>query len=277
MSALPARSVIEPACTRFSCNVPEPDGVPVPVEAVIVRVVPLPVTAVIVGVPDRPVAASEKLAATTPLTASPNVTVQDTEAAFVGEAPLRTIDTALVVGGVVSNVYGWPVTGTEARRALPAASWIVPFAVRFSTIEPLLLPVVPDVEAVTVHALDGADPVGAAAVTVGVAPPRLLVTSVKLLVATFLTGSLNVTVQRSRLALVGFASARTIEETVGAVRSITHEYDAALLVWPLLSTDRTWNVCDPGANPEYVMPVGQVVNETAVSRLHRNPFAPGDE
>jgi hypothetical protein len=217
--------------------VPEPNGVPVPVEAVIVRVVALPVTAVIVGVPDRPLAASEKLAAATPLTASPNVTVQDTEAAFVGEAPLRAIDTALVVGGVVSNVYVCPVAG--AARALPAASWIVPFAVRFSPIEPLLLPVAPDVEAVTVHMLDGADPDGAAAVTVGVAPPRLLVTSVKLLVATFLTGSLNVTVQRSRVALVGFASARTIEETVGAVRSITHEYDAALLVWPLLSTDRT--------------------------------------
>jgi hypothetical protein len=232
---------------------------------------------VIAGVPDRPVPASEKLAATTPVTASPNVAVHDTDAAFVGESPFRTIDTALVVGGVVSNVYCWPVTGTEAR-ALPAASWIVPFAVRFSPIEPLLLPVAPDVEAVTVHVLDGADPGGAAAVTAGAVPPTLRVTGVKLLVATFLTGSLNVTVQRSRSALVGFASARTIEETVGAVRSITHEYDTALLVWPVLSTDRTCKVCDPDAKPEYVIPgVGQVANEAAASSLHRNPAAPDDE
>ncbi len=233
--ALPARSVIGPVRTSFSCNVPEPAGVPVPVEAVTVRVVALPVTAVIAGVPDRPLAASEKFPAPTPLTASANVTVQDTEVAFVGELPLRAIDTPPVPGGVVSNVYRWPVTGAEAR-ALPAASWIVAFAVRSRPIDPLLLPVAPDVEAVTVHVVDVADPDVAAVVTVGAVPARLLVASVKLLVATLFTGSLNFTVQRSRLALVGFASARTIEETFGAVRSITQQYDVALLVWPVLST-----------------------------------------
>jgi hypothetical protein len=263
----------------LSCNAPEPDGVPVPVEAVIVRVVPLPVSPVIVGAPDRPLAASEKFAATTPLTASPKVTVHDTEAALVGEPALRTIDTPLVVGGVVSNVYCCPVIGTEAPSALPAASWIVAFPVRFSPIEPLLLPVVPDVEAVTVQMLDGADPDGATAVTVGEVPPRLLVTSgVKLLVVTFLTGSLDVTVQRNGFDLVGVASARTIEENVGAVRSITHEYEAALLAWPFWSTACTRKVCDPDANPAYVMPaVGQVVNEADASSLHRNPVALDDE
>jgi hypothetical protein len=120
-SALPARSLIAPARSSFSCNVPEPDGVPVPVEAVIVRVVPMPVTAVIAGAPDRPVAATEKFVATTPLTASPNVTVQETDVTFVGEPPLRAIDTPLVPGGVVSNVYCWPVTAAGSR-ALPAAS-----------------------------------------------------------------------------------------------------------------------------------------------------------
>jgi hypothetical protein len=207
------------------------------------------------------------------------VTVHDTEAALVGESALRAIDTPLVVGGVVSNVYCCPVIGTGLARALPAASWIVAFPVRFSPIEPLLLPVVPDVEAVTVQMLDGAEPDGATAVTVGEVPPRLLVTSgVKLLVVTFLTGSLNVTVQRNGFDFVGVASARTIEETVGAVRSITHEYDAALLAWPFWSTACTRKVCDPDANPAYVMPaVGQVVNEAAASSLHRNPVALDDE
>jgi hypothetical protein len=57
--------------------------------------------------------------------------------------------------------------------------------------------VAPDVEAVTVHVLEGAEPDGAATVTVGAVAPTLLVASVKLFVATFLTGSLNLTVQRS--------------------------------------------------------------------------------
>ena len=45
---------------------------------------------------------------------------------------------------------------------------------------------------------------------------------VKFAVVTFLTGSLNVTVQCSEDALVGFASARLIDDTVGAVVSTTH-------------------------------------------------------
>jgi hypothetical protein len=174
-------------------------------------------------------------------------------------------------------MYVCPVTGTDAARTLPAASWIVAFAVRFSPIDALSLPAAPDVEALTVHVVDGADPDGAAAVTVGAVPPRLLVMSVKLLVATFLTCSLNVTVQRSGVDLAGLASARRIEETVGAVRSITHECEAALLVRPVLSTARTWKVCEPDVNAEYVMPdVEQVVNEAAESSLHRKPVAPDD-
>jgi len=125
----------------------------------------------------------------------------------------------------------------------------VPFAVRFNWIEPLFVPVVPEVEAVTVHVLVGADPEGAALVTVGAVPPRFAVTSPKFVAATFLTGSLKVTVQRNDAALVGFASARTIADTVGAVVSITHEYEAGLLVWPFLSAASTWNVCDPAVNP----------------------------
>jgi hypothetical protein len=51
-----------------------------------------------------------------------------------------------------------------------------------------------------------------------------------------------------------------------------------VLVWPVLSTACTCNVCVPGAKPEYVIPgVGQLVNEAALSSLHRNPVAPDDE
>ena len=105
---------------------------PVPVDAVTVRVVPLPVTDVTAGVPDRPAAASEKFAAATPATASPNVTVHETAAAFVGDEPTAAIDTPAVVGAVVSKVYACPATGTEPPSALPATSWIVPLLVRLS-------------------------------------------------------------------------------------------------------------------------------------------------
>src|SRR4051795_12109937 len=138
--------------------------------------------------------------------------------------------------------------GTEPARSLPAASLIVPLLVSFRPIEPALPAVVPVVDAVTVHVLDGAEPKGVTVEIEGAEPPRPLVTSAKLLVARFLTGSLKVTVQRSGLAFVGFGSVRTTDDSVGAPVSITQVYEAAPLVLPLLSSARTWKVCEPGGS-----------------------------
>ncbi len=71
----------------------------------------------------------------------------------------------------------------------------------------------------------------------------------KLAVPTLLTGSLNVTVQCSGPAFVGFGSARLIEVTVGAVRSIVHVYAAGEPVLPALSLASTRNVWLPAARP----------------------------
>ena len=138
------------------------------------------------------------------------------------------------------------------------------------------MPVVPAAVAVTVHVAVGEEPTGATPVTAGVVPPVLLVMSgVKLLVATLRTGSLNVTVQRSVVAFVGLESARAIEDTVGAVLSITQECDAGLLVRPCLSAAWTWNVCEPAESAVYVMPAfGQVVKAGAASSLQRKLVAP---
>ena len=62
--------------------------------------------------------------------------------------------------------------------------------------------------------------------------------------ATLATGSLNVTVQWSEVAFVGFASLRLIEDTVGATVSTTHVYDAEDDALPP-DTACTWNVCEP--------------------------------
>ena len=180
-------------------------------------------------------------------------------------------------GAVVSKVYACPGTGTDPPSVFPAASWIVPVVVRFNWIEPLFIPVVPDVEAVTVHVAVGGDADGAALVTVGAVPPRPLVTSPKLVLATFLTGSLNVTRQRNALALVGFASTRMIDETVGSVRSTTHPYDAEPLARPFLSSALTWKLYEPVANglptDPYVFGLVQLVNAAAF-RLHWKLVAP---
>jgi hypothetical protein len=208
---------------RFNCKVPaDPfEGVPEPVDALTVQVDPDPDTPVTVGVPVSPDGASEKLPFPTPTTDSLKVTVHDTEDAFVGEAFTRVID--CTVGASLSNVYASPTTGTEPPSTLPALSWIwlgeLPLLVRFRPIEPLFVPVV---ATVTVQVAVGAEPTGVAEVIVGAVPVNPIVTNPKSPATTFFTGSLNVTVQCSGFAFVGFASARLIDDTVGGVVSITH-------------------------------------------------------
>jgi hypothetical protein len=103
-------------------------------------------------------------------------------------------------------------------------------------------------------------PLPVAAVTVYVAPLPLKpvtetpvspvpTTRAKLLWATFVTDSLNVTVQETLEAFVGDDPARVIDDTVGAVVSIVQVTLVALLCVPLLSTALSWNVCDPAAKP----------------------------
>ena len=82
----------------------------------------------------------------------------------------------------------------------------------------------------------------------GAVPPRLLVASAKLLTAAPLTGSLNVTVQCSGPLLRGFESARTIEFSVGAVRSTVHVNVAAAPMLPATSFAATWKLWLPAAN-----------------------------
>src|SRR5437588_6361756 len=107
-----------------------------------------------------------------------------------------------------------------ALSALPATSWMVPMLVRSRRIEPLLAPVAPVVAAVTVHVAEGAPPDAEAAEIEGAVPPRLLVVREKFPVPTLLTGLENVTVQCRGPAFVGLASARLMEDTVGAVLSM---------------------------------------------------------
>ena len=56
----------------------------------------------VIDAPVGPVAASAKSPESTPVTLFENVTVHETEAAFVGEAPARLIE--LTAGGAVSTV-----------------------------------------------------------------------------------------------------------------------------------------------------------------------------
>src|SRR5690349_16047804 len=93
---------------------------PVPSEAVTVQVVPLPVTFVIDGVPPRPLnGTSVKLPEATPLTLSENVTVHESEFAFVELAAARL--TEEMVGAVRSKVYTCPTTGRVfvTTRSIP--------------------------------------------------------------------------------------------------------------------------------------------------------------
>jgi hypothetical protein len=65
---------------------------------------------------------------------------------------------------------------------------------------------------------------------------------VKFELETPVTGSENVTVQRTEDAPVGDGSSAVIDETVGGVRSISHVYDAGELMpafAPLVTTART--------------------------------------
>ena len=129
----------------------------------------------------------------------------------------------------VSKAYACPTTGSVALNALPAWSWIVPLPVRFSPIEPLLVPVVPVAEAVTVQVADGDAETADTDESDGAVPPRLLVTNPKSEVATLLTASLNVTVHNSGPVFVGFfaPAGRLIETTVGGVKSTVQLYAVA--------------------------------------------------
>src|SRR5437879_3566673 len=94
VDALPARSWMPDGADRSRPRVPAG-----PVVAVPVLVVPAPVTLLM----DAPAAAlpdSEKFDAPTPVTASENVTVHETLAAFVGFASATVIDDT--VGGMLS-------------------------------------------------------------------------------------------------------------------------------------------------------------------------------
>ena len=88
-----------------------------------------------------------------------------------------------------------------------AVSSIESSSTRFRPSVPLPEPVL----AVTVRVA----PLPVTPVIAGV-PPRPLFASAKSLGSTPVTGSLNVTVQLTLEAFVGFASARPIDETVGA-------------------------------------------------------------
>jgi hypothetical protein len=81
-----ARSLIPVPFARFKPRLPSPP----PVDALTVQEEPDPVTLEI-DAPETPVGASAKFPLATPVTASLNVTVQETDAAFVGEAPARLI------------------------------------------------------------------------------------------------------------------------------------------------------------------------------------------
>ena len=104
-------------------------------------------------------------------------------------------------------------------NVLPTASAITPLPVRFSPIEPALVPVAPLELAVTVQVALG-DPAAAVAeamVGTPVMPPRA---SPKFVVAAPLTGSENVTVHDNDPPLTACAApARSIEVTVGRVVS----------------------------------------------------------
>jgi hypothetical protein len=101
-----AASLIPMPFARFRPSVvPEPDGVPDPVDAVTVKLVAAPDEGdtAVTEVPEIPAAAVAKFDVDTPETGLLNVTVQDTDAAFVGEAPARLI--AVRFGFTVSTVH----------------------------------------------------------------------------------------------------------------------------------------------------------------------------
>src|SRR5438552_627961 len=96
-----------------------------------------------------------------------------------------------------------------AVEALPARSWMPVGSVRSSSSVP-----VGPVLTVTVH-------VASDALTLVIdAPPEPLPVSEKFAADTPVTLSSNVTVHDTLAALVGFASARTIDDTEGAVLSM---------------------------------------------------------
>ena len=104
---------------------------PAPVLAVTVQVVPEPLTRVIAGEPVRPLEMRLKLPATTPVTASLNVTVHWTDARVVGVVLTRLIETT--VGAVVSMTMALLAPSEPAapgagrvRMAAAAPFWIVP-------------------------------------------------------------------------------------------------------------------------------------------------------
>src|SRR5205807_65317 len=97
-------------------------------------------------------------------------------------------------------------------------------------------------------------------VIVGV-PVRLLVASVKSLVATLLTGSLNVTNQCKVPAFVGLGSVVAIEDTVGTDVSIVTDWLPLLPVFPAKSDCVAASVYEPCADSALVSVALQAPDE----------------
>ena len=119
---------------------------------------------------------------------------------------------------------------------LPTWSTTAPLLVRFSPMEPALVPVAVPVLAVTVHVALGTAPTGTASV-IDVVPEIPLLASAKFVVTTALTGSENVTVHDNGPDFTDCAApARTIELTVGRVLSMVTVWLGAVPVLPAASS-----------------------------------------
>src|SRR5438045_2913720 len=128
-------STIVSLSRAFKPRVPSPR----PVDAVTVHVVPEPLTLVIAASDTEPPDTIAKSDASTPVTASLKVMVQETEDPVAGSAEARLTDT--ITGGALSIKYDWPAVYADAPMELAAASLIVEDATRSSRTDPLPLPV----------------------------------------------------------------------------------------------------------------------------------------
>jgi hypothetical protein len=174
------------------------------VVALTLNVVPDPVMPAIDAVL-APLPESEKFGIAIPVTGSSNVTVQATSAAFVGDASARVIETT--VGAVLSIVYAVPVNGE--LNGFAAASTIPETFDRLRRSSPFPVPVL----AVTIRVV----PVPVSPVIA--APFGPVDVRLKFACPTPVTFSEKRTVQLTDDALVGLATAPTMELTVGATLS----------------------------------------------------------
>ena len=193
-------------------------GMTVPSEQpVTVTVRELPESASRAKVHDVAVPVFEKSPAATPVTDSENVSVYDSDAAFVGDAVTAVNDET--VGAVVSRVIVGP-SAIVAGPVLPAAS-VAPFAAKCGiTVPPEQL------VSVTVRVLPESVP---GAKTQPVAVP----VCVKSPAATPVTDSENVSVYSIDAAFVG-DEVTAVKAAVGAVRSIRRDEPVAAEAGPVL-------------------------------------------